>query len=339
MNRSNYLTWTAPAGTAPQYYKVYEMSSGVNFYIGQSTTTTFYALSSPTTYVAQSPSMPVSLFNAADNYPGVVAFYDQRLVFCRTNTQPQTLFGSVIGDFDNMDYSSPTIDTDAFQFTINSRQVNEIRWFVALQQGIIGTSGGEWLLQPATGSATVTPSSVSLTKQSTWGCSDVPPILLGNALLFVDGSSKAVRTLSYSVYTNGYDGTDVSVLAKHLFDTYGITQWAYQQYPDSIIWAVRADGVLLGLTYFAEDKVTGWHRHTTQGLFESVASIPLPDGSKQVWFIVNRTIGGQTVRYVEYMDARNFTTINDAFFVDAGLSYSERRTRCFRVLTISTGKP
>jgi hypothetical protein len=36
---------------------------------------------------------------------------------------------------------------------------------------------------------------------------------------------------------------------------------------------------------------------------------------------VRRTIGGSTKRYVERMESRNFTDLEDAFFVDSGLTY------------------
>ncbi|OYV96822.1 MAG: hypothetical protein B7Z62_07555 [Deltaproteobacteria bacterium 37-65-8] len=66
---------------------------------------------------------------------------------------------------------------------------------------------------------------------------------------------------------------------------------------------VRADGVLLGMTYNPDEKVFGWHRHVTDGLFESVAVIPDPVNNRdQLWAVVNRTIGGATKRYIEYMD-------------------------------------
>ena len=339
------LTWTAPSGTQPDHYNVYANTNGMYFFIGMVngnvlTFTVSAALVSQGD-LSLSPPQSIEIFNAANNYPGVCAFYGGRLIYADTNDQPQTLFGSVIGDFGNMNYSSPVQDSDAFTFTINSRQVNEIRWLLATQVCVIGTSGGEWLMQPGNNSTDVTPTSVSIQPQSNWGCNDVPPILLGYTLLFVEASGKVVRALTYSLLlgpTGGYDANDVSEFARHLFTQYPITMWDYQKYPWQAVWAVRQDGTLCGLTYFEQDKVFGWHRHQTQGSFQSVAVIPLPSGDSQTWFIVQRTVNGQQVNYVEYMDNREFTQIQDAHFVDCGLAYSGAPATVFSGLNHLVGE-
>jgi hypothetical protein len=84
---------------------------------------------------------------------------------------------------------------------------------------------------------------------------------------------------------------------------------------------VRSDGVLLGLTYMEEEDVWGWHRHDTDGLIEQV--VVLPEGSEDaVYVVVRRTIAAATVRYIERLQTRTYASIVDAFFVDAGVTYS-----------------
>ncbi len=97
--------------------------------------------------------------------------------------------------------------------------------------------------------------------------------------------------------------------------------WTFQQAPYSVVWAVRDDGVLLGMTYLREHQVIAWHHHHTDGAFESVCCIP-GDGEDQLWAIVRRTINGATKRYVERLHSRRFDALEDAFFVDCGLTYS-----------------
>jgi hypothetical protein len=123
-------------------------------------------------------------------------------------------------------------------------------------------------------------------------------------------------------------------LASHLFVAGTITEWAYQQVPFQVVWCVRSDGVLLGLTYLKEQQVVGWHRHDTDGLFESVACIS-EDGEDVLYCIVKRTINGVSKRYVERMNTRSFTDSKDWFFVDSGLTYDGRNTAS-TTITIST---
>ncbi len=78
------------------------------------------------------------------------------------------------------------------------------------------------------------------------------------------------------------------------------------------------------MTYEREQDVVGWHRHTTDGKFESVAVIPHQDlDREQAWVIVNRTIEAATKRYVEYLDNKfTLSDHHDQLNVDSGLSYS-----------------
>lgn len=317
---SNTLSWTASTGAVE--YNIYESVNSVFQHVGKSGTVS-YAI--PASYVLNadiSAPKATNPFSGAGNYPGVSAFFDQRLIFGRTNNKPQSIFGSVVGDFENMNVSSPIKDDDAFNFTINSSQVNEIRWMMALSDLIIGTSGAEWKLAPGGQTNAVTPTSVKLSPQSRWGVADIQPILVGNSVLFVDGSTKKVRDLLYSLEKDGYDGSDLTIMAQHFFETYGIKEWAYQRHPDSIIWAVRTDGTLTGLTYQKEHQVFGWHRHDTAGTFESITTIQTSGGASEVYCVVNRTIGGATKRYIERLHSRTFATVADSFFVDSGLTYS-----------------
>src|SRR5690606_30276519 len=106
------------------------------------------------------------------------------------------------------------------------------------------------------------------------------------------------------------------------------------QEPDSLVWLVRADGRLLGLTYAREQEVVGWHIHALGGFsdagrtepaaVESVACIPAPDGGRdELWLAVRRHIDGATVRTIEVMAAplADDEPAADAFYVDCGASY------------------
>jgi len=317
---SNTLSWGAVTGAVE--YKVYEVLDGTYQYVARTATNSWAAPSTVTPDPDVSAPSAQTLFNSSNNYPGCSAFFDQRLLFARTNNKPQSFWGSVVGDFENMNTSSPLKDDDAFNFTINSSKVNEIRWMAELGDDmIIGTSGGEYKLSPGSQSDTVTPLSVKLRRQSSWGTSDIPPLIIGHSILFVEGSKQKVRDMFYALERDGYDGSDLTILAQHLFETHKIKEWAYQRHPDSIIWAVRDDGTLTALTYQKEHQVTGWHYHETDGDFESVASIETSDGAVDVYFIVKRTVNSATVRYVEKFHTRKFTDIENAFFVDSGLSY------------------
>jgi len=276
---------------------------------------------------AKSPPEGRDPLDGADNRPGVCAFHEQRLVFARANSAPQTILGSMTGLFENLNTSTPLQDDDSFTFTMNDLQINEIRWLIPLIKGmLIGTSGSEWFMSPGGSSDAITPSSVLLLPQSKWGSAQIQPVIVGDTILFIGRSQHIIRDLRYTYETDGYAGNDITIMANHLFKGFTLVNWAYQKSPDSIIWCVRSDGKLLGLTYYREHEVWGWHLHETDGLFISVASITNGDGDDELYAIVERVIDGSTVKYIERFEPRLPMTdistydIQDAFFVDCGLS-------------------
>ncbi|CAN5191734.1 hypothetical protein BH10PSE6_BH10PSE6_16880 [soil metagenome] len=270
---------------------------------------------------------PTSTPDATVN-PGVTTYHDGRQWFASSILKPQTLWGSVSGAFNNMSQSTPTRDSDAITRTLASRQVNDVRHMVSLTQLIVLTGGAEWKISAGAGDV-ITPAQFVARPQSYNGCSDIRPIVVNDTLLYVPANRKKVRSLQYQWAADSWSGTDLSLLAAHLFEQNSIVDWAYARDPDSICWAVRDDGVLLAFTFLTEQQLYAWSRRTTtNGAFESVCAIqegdpsaPLGAGETAVYFIVRRTINGQTRRFVERMHSRVFGTIAEAWFLDAALQY------------------
>jgi hypothetical protein len=263
---------------------------------------------------------PVSTPDATVN-PGVSTYHDGRQWFASSLQKPQTMWASVSGAFNNMSQSTPTRDSDAITRTLASRQVNDIRHMVSLTQMIVLTGGAEWKV--SAGSADViTPAQFVARPQSYNGSSDIRPIVANDTLLYIPPNRKKVRSLQYQWAQDSWTGTDMSLLASHLFEQNTITDWAYARDPDSICWAVRDDGVLLAFTFITEQQLYAWSRRTTTGgFFESICAIQEGDETA-VYVIVRRTIDGTTRRFVERMHSRVFATVAEAWFLDGALQYS-----------------
>jgi hypothetical protein len=145
-----------------------------------------------------------------------------------------------------------------------------------------------------------------------------------------------VRNLIYQFSVNGYMGDNISIISQHLFTGQNIIEMAYQQEPDSIIWAVRDDGVLLSLTYLREQEVIAWTHHDTAGLFESVAVIPNTTlGINEVWVVVNR--GG--TRFIERLAKRDMgTDIKNYMMLDCAVTQNTTATKTVTGLTHLNGQ-
>jgi hypothetical protein len=313
---TNTITWSTATG-ADRYF-VYKKKGGVFSFIGRSDGTSFLDDNIDPDANDTAPTNR-TIFNSSDNYPAAVSYYQQRLMFAQSNNNPQTIWLSQTGNYHNFNVSAPLRDDDGVTFTIASRQVNEIRHMIPLAELIILTSGGEWLMKSLAGGA-ITPTAIDVSPQGYRGASKIPPLVIGNTVLYLQSKGGIVRDLSYALESDSYTGNDLTVLASHLFAGKTVVDWAYAQTPYSVIWVVLSDGSLAALTYMREHEVWGWSRHDTEGTYESVCSVS--EGSEDaVYFVVNRTIGGVTKRYIERLHTRVFTDVADAFFVDSGLSY------------------
>jgi len=271
-------------------------------------------------------------FSDTTGYPACVSFFEQRLVFANTLESPQTIFFSVAGDFTN--FTAGTDDDDALTYTIGSNQVNVIRYLTSSRALLVGTSGGEFVVRAGSIDAPISPTNTQIKRQASYGSADIQPITVSNVALFVQRAKRKIRELVYNFDTDSYIAPDMTLLAEHITEGL-IKEIAFQQEPDNVVWTVLENGKICGMTYRREEEVVAWHEHTIGGTFvsggttypygfaESVAVIPSQNAEDEVYFLVARTINGTTKRYVERMKPIEFgTNIEDAFYVDSGLSYS-----------------
>ena len=213
--------------------------------------------------LAADDSWALGAFSPQTGYPSAIAFYEQRLVLAGTSDQPQTVFFSNSGDFEN--FTAGTADGDALIYTLGSNEVNVIRYLSSSRALLVGTSGGEFAVRAGGTDEPISPTNIQIKQQSAFGSANIQPVQVGSTVLFLQRASRKLRELVYNFNSDSYVAPDLTILAEHITDG-GLTEFAYQQEPDSIVWAVRSDGVLLGMTYRREEEVVGWHRHVIGGV-------------------------------------------------------------------------
>ena len=236
-------------------------------------------------------------FSALRGYPRAVCFHEGRLCFGGTSAKPTTVWCSKTDDYEN--FETGPRDDDALSITMASSEGNRITWMFSQQRLMVGTSGDEWTLGAADSGRAFTSTNVEAKKQSNFGSKRLRAVMLNDVLLFVQRRGRKVRELTYSFEKDGWVAPDLTVLSEHI--TAGeVVEMAYQQQPDAILWCVRGDGQLAGMTYERDQNVVAWHRHVTDGQVESVATVyGLGTNDDEVWLSIRRVIDGQTVRYIE----------------------------------------
>jgi hypothetical protein len=297
-----------------------------------STTVVVCTITTAFASTAATAAFNLGAFSDTTGHPSCVSFFEQRLVFAGTTDEPQTIFFSAAGDYENM--TTGTNADDAMVYTIAANQVNAIRYMKAVRTLVVGTTGGEYTVSADGTDASITPTNITIKRQSSYGSANVDAIPAGNAILFLQKAKRKIRELQYNFDSDGYQAPDLTILNETVTDT-GINEMSYQQEPGSNIWCVRDDGVLACLTYQRSENVIAWSRHIFGGAFgsgravcESIASISGTLTEDEVWVIVKRTVNGATKRYVECFSDFDFdeTDANDFKFLDSHLSYSGSAT-------------
>ena len=279
----------------------------------------------------------LGLWSDTTSYPATVWLYQRRLV---ASTDDRIDFTQINGftsttiDFTPTDPDGTVNADNAISVRLGSNRSNDIVWMVDHEKALlVGTASGEWVLRANTLGEAIAPDNITSDRATREGSAPTQAVAAGNAVLFIQRARRKLHEMGFNFEADGFRSPDMTLLAEDITNgTGGIVQMAYQQQPQSILWIVRKDGILLGFTYEREENVLAWHRHIIGGSFSSgdavvehVASIPSADTSRdELWLIVKRTINSVTRRYVEYMTPIYDTSIDqeDAVHVDSSLAYS-----------------
>jgi hypothetical protein len=323
----NFNTVTWPAVPGVRNYGVYRKQNGLYAFVGRGGPDCVFVDRNVLPDSSITPPLQTNPFQGDGNYPRAVSYFEQRRMFGGTINQPQTVWGTRSATERNMGYSFPSRSDDALSARVVAREAQTIRHLVPMNDLMLLTSGGEWKMG-ATDSSALAPRNISIKPQGYAGSSSVPPVVTDRSILFAQDRGGTIRELQFSWQQQGYQTTNVSVLAPHLFDGFSVRQLAYTRSPLQALWTVRSDGALLGMTYVPEHEVRAWHQHQTAGAFESVCSVAEGD-EDALYAVVRRTINGTTVRYIERRHNRRFAAAADQFFVDSGISYSGAPAQTF----------
>jgi hypothetical protein len=335
----NVITWDAVAGAAIYYVFVDTTGNGTFGFIGMTPNLTFNDVGFTPDQSVQPPVGRV-LFNSTGNYPNCSTYYQQRQVFAGSDNNPEQASASRTGAFKNFDISNPLQDDDAITFGAAGRQTNAIRHMIDIGTLAVMTRTGEFSVEGDT-DGVLRPTSINLKQRSYWGASDVIPQVMGKSILYVQARGTIVRDFRFNEATatslGYYDGRDLTIYAQHLFKGVSISRMDLALTPDPILWCVRSDGILLGLTYLPElPNLWAWHHHDAggDGVYEDVCIVPetlpatpgalfAPTSEDAVYVVVRRTINGNTQRTIERFSTRNWSDLRvDAIYLDCDMDYN-----------------
>lgn len=252
----------------------------------------------------------ISEFSVERGFPRAVCFYNQRLVFGGTTTKPDTFWASQAGDLFQFEPVGTGL-ADAQSFTLASNRNNRIQWMDGGKRHTIGTLGGEWVGGFREDGTNL---SVEYSQETMHGSAYVQPSKIGNGIAFLQSSRSRVREIVYNNDEGGYVANDLTLLKEDLAEGSKIDQMIETYAPYQISWLRSRDGYLYGITRDRGQQIAAWHSHQIGGRIDtgvdyanaaviSACSVPAEAGGfDQLWLVVNRTINGNSVFYLEKMD-------------------------------------
>lgn len=241
-------------------------------------------------------------WSAVRGFPRAVSFNGERILYGGTSHQPLTIWGSVVGEYEN--FLTGTTDADAWTYTLSRSQQNPIQWLCGDQTDaiIVGTLGGILQLLPISAGAFTYSNPPKVYSSAAEPAAAELPALMSNVLLFIDKTGKKVHQVGYNDQEASIVAQDLTFNADHITGT-GISQLCVQNTISPILWSVREDGQLAGLSFNRMAQVVAWHRYATGGDIVSAATIPA-SGSQhdQLWLYVKRTVNGLDYYMTEVME-------------------------------------
>ena len=237
------------------------------------------------------------VFSSRKGFARAVTFHDQRLIFGGSRDLPNHLFMSKTGEFFNFDVGE-ALDDESIQIQIAENQISEIKALGSFRHLTIFTSEQE-LYVPTSENKPLTPTTISVKKQTSYGSSSVPPVEFDGAMVFLTKSKGAVREFVYSDVGQAYNADALTLISPHIIGT--PTQMASQREAadqlEAYMYLVNSDGKMPVFMSIRKEQLQGWAEWSTQGEFKNVVVV-----NRQVYAICERTINSATFTSLELLD-------------------------------------
>jgi hypothetical protein len=266
-------------------------------------------------------------FNAAGDYPATITFHEQRTFWGRTVNRPNAVFASRSADYENMDFTRPTREDDAFAIGLVANKVNSVNQLVSSKQGLLAlTSHNIFSIQGSNEDYIVASPPPRVRPEISRGVSRLNPIVIDNIIFYETSKTGEIRTIGYEFELDGIRTDDLTIFSRHFFENQDIVDWAYAEKPASAIILIRGDGKALCLTWDQAQQVFGWTIYETDGNFKRVCVVT-EQGEDRAYFLIERVIGGVTKLYVERMASELWEDQEDACYLDCARTFTSTVAR------------
>lgn len=244
---------------------------------------------------------------------GAMLYHNQRIIYGNVDNKGKRLLASNIGADTNFNRHIPLIESDTWDFTIDSGTPQTIKHLASMDTLIAITDNAVWQVGGADiNTPVVTPSSVSIKQLSQQGANDALPCKYKNHVLYAGFTGDSCHVIIDN--QRGIKQVqDVTVLAEQIFKGKKITSLCNAERPNDIVWASLSDGTMASLTLDVDQNIMGWARHNTRGKVITMNSMrETATDDNEVYAIVERNgrvfVEHMVTKDTDYNIADPFTT-------------------------------
>lgn len=205
---------------------------------------------------------------------------------------------SVSDGFENFDPDTEG-DSGPIIRTLGQGASTRVRWALDLDRIILGMDRQELTIRTSSIDEPLTPSANRTKTVGSQGVANIQAVKKDDTALFVQrGGSRVFEIRPKDAFQYGEE--DVSILVDGIGEA-GFEQIEIQRQPDTRVHCRRSAGTVAILIYDRAENLVCWIDYETDGVVEDIVILPGADGDGEdkVYYVVNRTINGSTVRYLE----------------------------------------
>ena len=247
-------------------------------------------------------------WSATRGWPVSGTFFGGRLWFAGSRDRPSTGWASKAGDTEDFNIGTGA-DDDAIEFTADTDDVAAFYNVKAARHLSFFASSAEFYI-PVSEDTAVTTDNLVLRRTTERGSKRGLRVFeIDGALNFIQLGGKALREFLFVDTEQAYQANNISLLSSHLINEpvdNGFRPATSTDEADYLL-QVNTDGTLAVFCTLRAQEVNAWTLCKTDGNFKNVGV-----DRDVMMFVIERTIDGATVRYLEEFDS--------TLRVDAGTS-------------------
>lgn len=272
------------------------------------------------------------VFSATRGWPRSIDFYQGRQWYGGTKSIKNGIFGSAVFDAFNFDDSGVTA-SDAISIIISELENNNIEYLIHNKDLFVLTDNAEYSTPPFSDKPASPENTYFLMQNDHGVISNVNPVILENNPIIVDRGGKFVRIFQYSVNSNKYVASNISILSPQLIrNPISAAVFKNPELNDGIyVLLVNTDGTMAVFQFINSEQIAAWVIAQTDGSFRRVVA-----SGSDVYVLVERTTNqganSTTNMYIEkfdfsvFLDSEKAQTFGSPETVIGGLSHLDGKT-------------